>query len=259
MPVNQGQEQSGVLLDPATMSQRQVGVAQNQGGIVAGLSDKQFDRFVEMTDEQVYESAKTNLENMLKKVPKEAKDIYNQMIAKGKEGVAKMKAKLNPDGTPVVDENGEPVMVADDSAVEAKVDENLSKVPTSTEDNSNENEFEKNYEEKGLETQAQAEVRKIAEAEEEFRKTNFVDTQDEGATDGETLEEDPSYQIIKDEATGRYYIIDSKTGEPHPGGKTYSNTASAKKDLGNASLVGDVVGFAWKGTKGAVKLTEKEL
>ena len=253
VPVNQGQEQSGVLLDPATMSERQVGLAQNQGGIVSGLSDKQFDRFVEMTDEQVYESAKTNLENMLKKVPKEAKDIYNQMIAKGKEGVAKMKAKLNPDGTPVVDENGEPVMVADDSAVEAKVDENLSKVPTSTEDNSNENEFEKNYEEKGLETQAQAEARKIAEAEEEFKKTIFLENKNEEEEQGEA----PNYQVVKDKTTGRYSLIDSNTGESHPNGKTYSNSASAKKDLGNASLVGDIAGLAWKGTKGAVKLTGK--
>lgn len=259
----QDNSQRVLMTSPDTMSEGQVNMNQEQGGIVSGLSDKQYERFVKMTDDEVYQTAKVNLENMLKKVPKAVKDSYNKMIEKGKEGIAKMKQKLNPDGTPAVDENGEPVMVPDDSAIEAKVDENLSKVPTSNENTTDENDFEKTYEAKGLETKAEVEAKRIADAEEEFKKTAFKDVQyDEN---GEVINPDesvddvdqPDYQPVKDNATGRYTLVDSKTEQAHPNGKTYTNKASAKKDLGNASIVGDVTGLAWKGVKGAVKLGVK--
>lgn len=244
--------QRELVLDPATMTEDQMGMAQDQGGIVAGLSDAQYDKFVKMTDDEVYESAKTNLENMLKKSSRGVKDLFGQMMDKGKEVIAKGRAKLNPDGTPVLDENGQPVMEQGDAAIEATVDANLANVPTSPE-NTDENEFEKSYEEQGLETQAQVEARKVAEAEEEFRKTAFDTTQDEGETDGETVDEAPDWRVIKNLITGKYFIVDTKTGNPHPNNKEYLTTATAKKDLGNASIVGDVGRVALKGAKLAGK------
>jgi hypothetical protein len=58
-------------------------------------------------------------------------------------------------------------------------------------------------------------------------------------------------------------LIDAETKEAHPNGKAYLTSATAKKDLGNASLIGDVVKggakLAWKGTKGGLKLAGKGL
>lgn len=281
--------QRELVLNPKTMSQDQMGMAQEQGGIIAGLSDAQHERFVKMTDDEVYESAKANHEAMLKTLGKEGKKFYDKMLDKGKDLVGKVKAKINPDGTVAVDENGQPIMEPDDSALEQKVDENLKKVPTSKEGDEQLNDFEKEYQEAGLETVIEKEARESAEAEEEFKKQQFdgeqvingkyapfhneengkwevVNSENDNysikdfETEQEAVDyanqinqEEPTYQPVKDKVTGKYFLVDTKTGEAHPNGKPYSTAISAKKDLGNASIVGG----AWSLTKGAVKLGAK--
>lgn len=289
--------QRELVLDPATMTEGQMGMAQEQGGIISGLSDAQYDRFVKMTDDEIYESAKVNHEKMLATLGKEGKKLYNKMLDKGKDLAGKVKAKINPDGTVAVDENNQPIMEPDDSAIEQKVDENLKQVPTSKTDDGNEdlNAFEKDYQEAGLETVAEAEARKTEEAEAEFRKQNpdaenknskeqvingkyapfhneesgkwevvnsekdnysikDFDTEQEAIDYANQVnQEEPTYQPVKDKVTGKYFLVDTKTGEAHPNGKPYSTAISAKKDLGNASIVGG----AWSLAKGTVRLGVK--
>jgi len=62
---------------------------------------------------------------------------------------------------------------------------------------------------------------------------------------------------VKDKTTGKYILVDTKTGEPHPNGKTYTTSVSAKKDLGSSSLVSRTAKGAFGLAKGAIKLGAK--
>lgn len=241
------------------MTEGQMTMNQERGGIIAGLSDKQYEKFVKMSSDEVFESAKRNHENMLKNASKGVRDGYDKLIGKGKELLAKGKAKLDANGKPVLDEQGNPVM-------EESTEPNTEAQAVSTEPTNpnappsgEQNAYEQAYQDGGLETVAQAEAKKIAEEEAKFKEQKSEVTEEE-TTD---TKEEPIYKPVKDKATGKYSLVDTVTGEAHPNGKTYPTSISAKKDLGNASLVGDVVkgtaSLAWKGTKGVVGLAGKGL
>ena len=252
-------------LDPETMSEDQMGMAQEQGDIVAGLSKTQYENFVNMTEEEVMASARVNHEKMLAKGGKALREQYDKLSAKLVEFGGKMKAKLKADGTPELDQNGDPVMEPDNSAVETKVAENLATAPEGDPNAEKEmNAYEKEFEEKGLETAAEKEAKRVAEKEAEFladKSKNIKYDADGNAIVDEQEREDapevPKFRPVKDKVSGKYSLVDEKTGEAHPNGKTYSTSVSAKKDLGNASIVGEVAGGLWSVTKGAVKLGAK--
>lgn len=257
--------QRGVLMDPSTMSEGQSEMAKNQGDIVSGMSETEYERFLKMTDDEIFENAKTNHENMLKNVKPEVKKWYEKAKNKGKEFAGKMKQKLNPDGTPATDANGVSVMVPDDSALEAKVDENLKKVPNDPGADVQLDGYQKDFINKGGdETFEEFEARKktervnafLAKKEKNIKYDKDGNPINESETDGEVPE--PTYQAVKDKVTGKWGMVDTATGNVREDGFKYSTSISAKKtDLGNASIVGDIAGLGWGAVKGTVKLGAK--
>jgi hypothetical protein len=241
---------------PQGMTESQVEMNQQTGGIIAGLSNTQYENFVKMTNEEVFERAEKNLENLIKNSEKGAVDIYNNLIGKGKDLVEKAKSKFGKKATTEEAETETSVDEKEAEELESKLTKSTETVPTDVEEERELNEFEKTYQEQNLETIKEANARKDAEAIENFNNEE-VDTEE---VDTEEVIDEPNYVPVKNKATGRYTLIDSKTGTPHPNNQEYVTSISAKKDLenlGNASLVGKVAGGVWSLTKGTLSLGMK--
>ena len=229
-PQDKGQQEG----DPNSeeMTEDELMSFQQEGAIVAGLSDEQYKEFVSMTDEELFERARQANLSFIKGLPKNAKDLYDKFMES--EFAEKVKDKFKKEEKP--EENAE-------ATTDVVTDENLE-----------ENEFVK---EAMKETEPAptrmtlAERNKQREAEEEAK---FLQEASEQTVD-EEIQDEPTYQIVKDKVTGKYKYVDIKTGEDHPSGQTFTTRVSAKKaNLGNASMVGDVLSTTGKAVVGGTKL-----
>lgn len=238
--IKQSQDKGEQVGDPNAegMTEEELASFQQEGAITGGLSNKQYKEFVEMTDDELFERARQANLAFIKSLPKNAKDLYekfaeSELVSKVKDKFKKGEGKEEAKTEEETVESVEPETMSDE---ELDNNEYVQYLLNAMPDGEKKTKLAERYKQRKAEVEAK------------FLAENLQETQ-------EDQEEAPSYQIVKDKVSGRYKYVDIKTGEDHPSGQTFATRATAKKaNLGNASMVGDVLSIAGKGIVGGTKL-----